>query len=135
MLDTRIAVTGLAAAHFAVTAWHGAAHGALAIGLPPSKNAFVYTVIVAAPLVAAALVWTRHDRVGLRLFSAALLGALLFGVYHHYVLVSPDNVHHLPAGSAEDHAAFTRSAAALALVELAALLYGVHRLGACRADA
>lgn len=126
-------VTGLAAAHFAVVAWHGAAHEALAIGLPFVKDLFVYAVIVIAPLLAAALAWTRHARLAAWIFTAAMLGSLLFGAYHHYVLVSPDNVHHLPPGSAGDHAAFTRSALALALVELAALLYGVFslaRLGA-----
>jgi hypothetical protein len=61
-----------------------------------------------------------------------MLGALLFGAYHHYVLVSPDNIHHLPEGSGHDHSAFALSAAAMALSELAAATYGAFSLGALR---
>jgi hypothetical protein len=135
-LVTRIVVTGLVAVHLAATLWHGSAHGALAITLPPAKNVFVWVVIILAPLVAAALVWTRHLVTGVGLFAAAMLGALLFGVYHHYVLVSPDNVGHLPSGSPEAHAEFVASAATIALLELASALYGAFCLGrAARGEA
>lgn len=123
-------VTAFVAVHLAATLWHGDAHTALAIDLPAAKNLFVYVVILAAPLVAAGLVWTRYQAAGLWIFAASMLGALLFGAYHHYVLVSPDNVHHLPAGAPHEQVAFIRSAAAIALLELAALVYGAFELGA-----
>jgi hypothetical protein len=62
-----------------------------------------------------------------------MLGALLFGVYHHYVLVSPDNIGHLPSGDPGSHAQFIASAVAIALLELASALYGAFCLGAHRA--
>ena len=120
----KIALTGLVAIHLAVTLWHGSAHTQLGILLPPEKNAFVYIVILIAPIVAASLLWTRYLLAGVWAFFLSMVGALLFGAYHHYVLVSPDNVGHLPPGTAEAHSHFITSAAAIALLELASALYG-----------
>ena len=125
---TKIAIAVLVAIHLAVALWHGNAHTALAIALPPEKNAFVFLVILIAPLVAASLVWTRYVSVGVWMFFLSMLGALLFGAYHHYILVSPDNIGHLPHGSADAHSTFIASAAALALLELASALYGAFCL-------
>lgn len=126
---TRIVITGLVAIHLAATLWHGGAHTQLAIGLPPEKTVFVFVVILIAPTVAAGLVWTRYMTAGVWMFFLAMLGALLFGAYHHYVLVSPDNIGHLPAGSPEAHSQFIASAGVIALLELAAALYGAYCLG------
>jgi hypothetical protein len=130
---TRLVITGLVAIHLVATLWHGSAHTTLAITLPPEKNLFVYVVILLAPLLGAALVWTRYLSAGLWVFTVSMLGALLFGAYHHYVLVSPDNIGHLPPGSPEAHAQFIDSAAAIALLELASALAGAFCLGAHRA--
>jgi hypothetical protein len=126
----RVAITGLVAVHLAATIWHGDAHTQLAITLPPAKNVFVYAVILVAPIVAASLVWTRYLRASLWVFSLSMLGALLFGAYHHYVLVSPDNIGHLPAGTPAVQSQFVTSAAAIALLELVSALYGAYCLGA-----
>lgn len=130
---TRLVISVLVAVHLVATLWHGSAHTTLAITLPPEKNLFVYVVILLAPLIAVGLIWTRHLSVGLWVFTLSMLGALLFGAYHHYVLVSPDNIGHLPPGSPEAHAQFIDSAAAIALLELASALYGAFCLGAHRA--
>jgi hypothetical protein len=125
----KIALTGLVAIHLAVTLWHGRAHTQLEILLPPEKNAFVYIVILVAPLVAASLLWTRYLLSGVWVLFLSMVGAFLFGAYHHYVLVSPDNVGHLPPGTADAHSHFMTSAAAIALLELASALYGAFCLG------
>ena len=125
---TRIAVTALVVIHLAATLWHGDAHTRLVIELPPVKNVFVIVVILIAPIVAAGLVWTRYLSIGVWVLVLSMLGALLFGVYHHYVAVSPDNVSHLPAGSPEFHAQFISSAAVIAFLELASVLYGAFCL-------
>ena len=124
-----IVITVLVAIHLAVTLWHGNAHTELNIALPPPKNVFVVVVILIAPLVAPALVWTRHASVRLWGLRRLMLGALLFGAYHHYILVSPDNIGHLPHGNANAHWTFIASAGALALLELASALYGAFCLG------
>lgn len=123
------AITVLVAVHLGITIWHGAAHRSLEIGLPAWKQAFVYIVIVLAPLVAAALLWTHHVIAGAWTFSLSMLGSFLFGAYHHYVLLSPDNIHSLPAGGAGAQSSFIASAAALAMVELIATMYGAFCLG------
>lgn len=126
---TTILIVGLVTLHLAAALWHLSAHTQLAIALPPWKNAFVYVVILIAPIVAAALVWTRNISIGLCTFVLSMLGALLFGVYHHYVLVSPDNIGHLPGGSPESRSRFIASAAVLDLVELTAVVAGAFPLG------
>ena len=125
----RIIITGLIAIHLAATLWHGSAHTQLAIALSPEKTIFVYIVILIAPIGAAALIWTRYSRIGLWVFFLSMLGAFLFGAYHHYVLVSPDNIGHLPTGSPESHSQFITSACVIALLELASALYGAFCIG------
>ena len=125
----RIIITGLVIIHLAASIWHGDAHTRLAISLPPEKNIFVYVVILIAPLVALILVWTRYSTIGLWVLALSMVGALLFGAYHHYVMVSPDNIGHLPEGSAEAHTQFISSAAVIALLELAVALYAAFCLG------
>ena len=131
---TRIAITALVAVHLAASLWHGNAHALLAIYLPTAKTLFVFIVILIAPVVAAIFVWTRYIALGLWVFFLSMLGSFLFGAYHHYVLVSPDNIGHLPAGSPEAHAQFITSAGVIALLELAGALYGAYCLGKHRSQ-
>jgi hypothetical protein len=57
-----------------------------------------------------------------------MLGSFLFGVYHHFLVVSEDHVRHLPAGSADVQSAFIVSAAALAVLELVSTVYAAFCL-------
>lgn len=131
---TRLVITGLVAIHLAASLWHGNAHTRLAIYLPTAKTLFVFVVILIAPVVAAALVWTRYISIGLWVLFLSMLGSFLFGAYHHYLLVSPDNIGHLPAGSPEMHSQFITSAVVIALLELAAALYAAYSLGRYRSE-
>lgn len=124
----RIIIVVLVIVHLVASIWHGDAHTRLAIALPPEKNIFVYVVILIAPLVALILVWTRYATIGLWVLALSMVGALLFGAYHHYVMVSPDNIGHLPEGSAEAHSQFTSSAAVIAMLELATSVYAIFCL-------
>jgi sec-independent protein translocase protein TatC len=125
---TRVAVSTLAAVHLAATIWHGSAHSVLAVTLPPAKNLFVLVVIVILPVLAAALAWTRWIKPAVWLFALSMLAALAFGVYHHYLVVSPDHVAHLPAGSPAAQSRFIWSAGTIAVLEALATLYGALRL-------
>jgi len=125
----RSIITALVAVHLVANFWHSGAHTELAIDLSPIQLTFVIIAILLAPIAAGALVWTRFVTFGLWLLVLSMTGALLFGVYHHYILVSPDNIAHLPDGTHEAHARFIDSAAGLALLELAAALYGAFCLG------
>ena len=84
---------------------------------------FAYLVIVAAPVFAAAATFTQHQRLGYALLAASMLGALGFGVYHHYILVSPDHVAHLPAGQSQG--LFRATAAVMGLLEFFGVVLGV----------
>jgi hypothetical protein len=68
-------------------------------------------------------------QIGLWVFFLAMLGSFLFGVYHHYVLVSPDNISHLPPGTPQARSRFITSAGLIALIDLAATLYGAFCVG------
>ena len=126
----RSVITALVAVHLAANFWHSGAHTELSVDLSPVQLTFVIIVILLAPIAAGVLVWTRWMTIGLWLLVLSMAAALLFGVYHHYILVSPDNIAHLPDGPHEAHAGFIDSAASLALLELTAALYGAFCLGA-----
>jgi hypothetical protein len=126
---SRVAIAALALVHLAVTLWHAAAHTELGVALPPVKSAYATGVIVIAPPLAAALLWSRWARAALWVFLLSMVGSLLFATYHHYILVSPDNVAHLPEGDARAHASFVQSAGLSALIELASALYAAYALG------
>ena len=125
----KLVVAALAVLHLGLTVWHTGAHEELQIGLPPLKLAYAYAVIVIAPPLAGALAFTRFARAALWIFTLAMVGSLVFAVYHHYILVSPDNIAHLPEGSDEAHLRFIESAHASAVLELAGTVVGAFGLG------
>ena len=110
----------IVALHALALVVHSQSHQAIPVPLSVLQNAFAVIVIVVAPLVAAALIWRGFARFGGTLLGAALLGAFLFGFINHYVLDSSDNVARIPA--TQWGAAFTWSAHALALLELAGIV-------------
>jgi len=132
---TKIVITGLVIVHLAVSLWHGSAHTHLGIELSTGQTLFIYIVIIVAPVVASILVWIRYVSIALWVFCLSMLGSFLFGGYQHYVLVSPDNIHYLPAGTPESHSHFMISACVIALIELGSALYGGFCLGTYHAQA
>jgi hypothetical protein len=132
---TKIVITGFVIVHLAASLWHGSAHTHLGIELSTEQTLFVYIIVIIAPVVAAVLVWAHYVSMGLWMFFLCMLGSFLFGAYHHYVLVSPHNISHLPPGTPESHSHFITSAGVIALVELASSLYGAFCLGTYHAQA
>jgi len=130
---TKFVITTLVVVHLVLMFWHGGAHAELHIELSPAKNMFIYVVILTAPIVAAGLIWTRYVTMGLSLFVLSMISAFVFSVYHHYVLISPDHVHHLPGADLAAQADFVASAAVLSMLELGSALCGAFLLGAHRA--
>jgi hypothetical protein len=112
-------------AHLLVSFVHGTAHMRARVDLPPASQAFVYTVILAGPLVGLAVGW-RARRPGSWLIAATMTAALLFGVVNHFVLMSPDHVSQV---AAEWRGLFATTAAILAVLEAAgaALAWKVSR--------
>ena len=125
----KITISILFAIHLIATLWHGDAHCTLGIQLSIFQTLYVYVVILGAPIVGVILIWSRFMLVGIGLFAIAMTGALVFGVCYHYILVSPDNIAHLPMGTAEAKAQFVDSAAVIAIMELLSALFGFFALG------
>ncbi len=124
-----VAVTALVVVHHAIALQHGGAHTDLAIVLAPWQNAFVNAVIVAMPFVGAILLWTRYAKVGLWLVVIGMTGALVFGVFHHYMMVSPDHISHLPEGSDHAHGTFIWTAGAIAMLECVTTAVAAYFVG------
>ncbi len=89
--------TAIVVVHAAVTILHGIAHQASAVFASPAQNAFIAVVIVVGPLVAAALLWVPPGRLGAQLLLGSMGGSLVFGLYYHFVVPSPDHVSQAPA--------------------------------------
>lgn len=97
----KIWITIVVLAHLVVNLLHGNAHTSLGVGLSTWQTVYVLAVILLAPLLALGLLFTRYSRAGLWLLFASMLGSLIFGFLHHYIIISPDHVSHLPPGAAQ----------------------------------
>ena len=118
---------GIVFVHFAINVAHGIAHQHLAIGVDAFQKAFVAAVIVVAPFWAAYLICKGSMRAGGALLALSMAGALVFGVYYHFILPGPDHVTHinLPISLAMRDI-FDVSAVLLALFECLGVLAGMR---------
>ena len=109
---------GIVVAHLALSIAHGLAHSHLHIELNLLQKIFVYLVILAAPLAAGWLIWTRRLRLGGALLVVSMAAALAFGVYYHYLAPGPDNVSQTDASAPSNwRSLFDDTAMDLALLE------------------
>ena len=121
------------AVHLLMNIVHGVAHRELHIGLSLSGSVFVVAVVLILPLVAMALVWAARKRLGLILLSFSMLASLLFGLYHHFLVISPDHVHsqtESPLGIA-----FIFTAYGLLITEAIGTYAGIHFLWVAKENA
>jgi hypothetical protein len=97
--NVRVAVF-VVLAHFVVLLVHGAAHGHLNIGTTTWQTVFIVSVIFLAPWLAAAmLLWSSKAvvkkagpmKAGSALLLLSMAGALVFGMYFHFVASGADN--------------------------------------------
>jgi hypothetical protein len=112
--------------HLLVNIVHGLAHRELRVGLDPPASIFVIVVVLVSPLLAMALVWTTKKRIGLMLLSLSMFGSLIFGLYHHFLVASPDHVRLQPVSSWG--IAFVLTAYGLLVTEAIGTYGGVHFL-------
>jgi len=84
--------TAIVVCHAIVSLVHGVAHSELHIDLSRTETCFVLMVIGLCPLVAMGLLWTRWRTSGLVLLVSSMAGSLLFGLYHHFLVMGPDHV-------------------------------------------
>ena len=128
--------TAIVVAHLLVNTTHGLAHRELHVGLAPLDSIFVVVVVLILPLLAMGLLWTAAKRLGLLLLCLSMLGSLLFGLYYHFLMISPDHVHSQP--SSPWGLAFVLTAYGLLITEAIGTYVGIHFLwiakGASRSD-
>jgi hypothetical protein len=118
--------TAIVVAHLLVSIVHGLAHNELRVGLAPVNELFVIVVVFVGPLIATMLLWTAKQRLGLILLSLSMFGSSLFGLYHHFLAVSPDHIHSQPSGGWGT--TFVLTSYLLLITEIIGTYVGVHFL-------
>jgi hypothetical protein len=123
--------TAAVVVHGAPLVLHGLAHAQLKIFLPSVlANVYILVVLYAAPVVAAGLLWLGWIRAGAWLLIVSMVGSLVFEVYNHFLVMSPDHVSEVPAGTWGD--IFRITAVASAITECLAIAAGLWILIAAR---
>jgi hypothetical protein len=78
--------------HAIVNGLHGLAHVEIPVALSLIQSLFVVVVIFLTPIIAVVLLWTQFDRIGSWLLLSTMAGSLLFAIYNHLIVISPDHV-------------------------------------------
>jgi hypothetical protein len=78
--------TAIVLAHLGVSLVHGAAHAELHLGLDTIQKLFVLVIITICPIAAMVLFWTAYRRAGALLLALSMSGALIFGVWNHFMV-------------------------------------------------
>jgi hypothetical protein len=84
--------TTIAIVHAIANGLHGLSHVKIPVPLSLIQSLFVSIVIFLIPIVATILLWTQFDRIGSWLLLSSIAGSLLFGIYNHFIVISPDHV-------------------------------------------
>ena len=124
--------TAIVVAHLLVNIAHGLAHRELRVSLAPPASIFVVVVVLIFPLLAMGLLWTAEKRLGLILLSLSMFGSLLFGLYHHFLAISPDHVRSQPPSPWG--IAFVLTAYGLLITEAIGTYVGIHFLLDCERE-
>ncbi len=122
-------MTILVLIHLIGNLWHGDAHTTLDVTLSNLQTAFVMVVIILGPVLGTILTWTTSALLGSWIVGCSMFGSVLFSVYHHFILISNDNVEHLPASTVEAQAHFANSAEFIALAAFVAALFAFYAVG------
>lgn len=77
--------------HLIVSALHGLAHLVIPVSLPLLSALYVGIVIGCMPLIAVWELSKKHYLRGAWLLFLSMLGSLLFGIYNHFIAISPDH--------------------------------------------
>ena len=126
--DLRITLA-LILAHAAVVALHSAAHLILNVQASPSQTIFIVAIIMSAPVLSYVLLWRKVKTIGALLLASSMMGSFVFGVYNHFIAISPDHVSHVAMMSPASWAiVFQVTAVLLALTEAVGIGVGALML-------
>ena len=129
--SAKFATVSIVVAHLLVNIVHGLAHRELHVGLTSLDSIFVVVVVLVFPSLAMGLLWTTAKHQGLILLSLSMLGSFVFGLYHHFLVNSPDHAHSQP--SSHWGLAFVLTAYGLLITEAIGTYAGIHFLWIAKA--
>ena len=107
--------------HLVVSTLHGWAHQAAMVKLAAFGYVYVAIVITLGPLVAAAFMFARKQKIGALLLALSMFGSFIFGFWYHFLSNTNDNVMQVHGPW---HSTFLWTAIALAVIELAGTVVG-----------
>jgi hypothetical protein len=84
--------TALVVIHVIAHGLHGLAHVEIPVPLSILQSLFVGIVIYAIPIIAVVLLWTQFYRIGSWLLLGSMAASVLFGIYNHLIVITPDHV-------------------------------------------
>jgi hypothetical protein len=88
-------LAALVLGHLAICMVHGFAHSRAGVALSPLQMSFVFSVILAGPVLGLAVQFLAWPRLGAWMIAATLAGALAFGLVNHFLLPGADHVSHV----------------------------------------
>ena len=83
----------IVAIHFLVVVLHSIAHQLLSVNASPAQLAFIFPVIIVAPVVAGVML-PKFEKFGAVLLTVSMAGSFVFGVYYHFIAETIDHVAH-----------------------------------------
>ena len=83
--------------HTVVMLIHGAAHIRLNIELSPWANIYVLGIVGIGPITGLIFLRSSRQRTGATILFITMIGALLFGLWNHFIVPGADHVMHLQA--------------------------------------
>src|SRR4051812_37632289 len=88
----RFGALALVLIHLVISIVHGTAHQGAMVALTTFGNVYVIVVITLTPLVAAALLFSRKQKLGALLLALSMFGSFIFGFCYHFLSSTNDNV-------------------------------------------
>jgi len=89
--------------HTVVMLVHGAAHTRLNVALSAWASIYVLCILGIGPIAGFFLLKSSRQRTGATILFTTMLGALVFGLWKHFIAHSPDHVMHLHADPGDFH--------------------------------
>lgn len=92
-------ITIVVIAHTVISALHGLAHLLIPVPISVLQALFIAGVITALPIIAVILIWRQRVIWAATVLLVSMAGSLLFGLYNHFAVVSPDHISQIPSTS------------------------------------
>lgn len=96
MSNLTIPITIVVTVHALISALHGLAHLLIPVPISVLQAMFIGGVITVLPIIAVLLVWRQQVKWASTVLLGSMTGSLLFDLYNHFAVVSPDHFSQIP---------------------------------------